>query len=169
MKCKNIILLIVFSIVHNYSFGQSVEYSSSKYDYTIDVPISFTQSKPNSLNGDLLFHEKNGTSINMVVIKRDFRTNSPHELSAQIFYNIFRNVDPNIKIFDTEKLTINDKKVFKHVRTLKFPANPNKLNQVCFTYYNGNLQYVLTLTCATNLYRNYNDLFNKVGRSIKFE
>ena len=168
MKLR-IICLIFFSLTFNSIYGQTQNYHSSKYNYSIDIPNSFQKGQSRSLNNDLLFSDISGASINMIVVPHDPQIKSPHELSKEMFYSIFRDIDPNVKIFDDQKIVINEKKVFKHVRTIKFKDTPDQLNQVCFTYFDGDKQFILTLACATFDYQKYKTKFDAVGKSVKFK
>ena len=177
MKTKIVTKLIRFYLFifflnilfNNCVIGQTKNYISPKYNYSIDIPINFKKEQPRSINNDLLFIEQPGNSINMIVVKRDFQTKTPHELSKDIFYSMFVDTDPNVKIFDDSKIMVNGIKIYKYVKTMTFKGNPDKLNQVSFIYYNGNFQFILTLTCATKEYDKYKTKFDAVGKSLKFK
>ena len=163
---KKIIFLLFLALSLN-SLAQSKHYESSKYNYSIDIPVTFIISPPRSTNNDLLFIE-NTASINMVVVKRDYITKSPHDLTKEFFYSIFSKNDPSVKIFDEQKIIVNGLKVYKFVRTMKLDGSNILLTYVCFVYYKGDMQYLLTSTCGNNEYDNYKAKFNAVGKSVKF-
>jgi len=167
-----ILFFLLLNSIYNCAFGQTQNYKSPNYNYSIDIPTSFKKKLPTSTNCDLFFSESTGASINMVVVKRDFKTQSPHELSKEMILDVFKTVDSTVKVFDDEKIIVDGKKCFKHVRTSKLINDAIQLNTylnyVCFTYYNGNMQYVLTLCCETKNYDKYNTVFDVVGKSVKF-
>ena len=163
---KNLFLILVFFISYN-SFAQTKHYKSSNYKYSIDIPISFIKSTPRSIYNDLIFIEKTA-SIIMIVYKHDLKIKTPHDLTKEFFYNIDVKNDPNVKIFDDQKIIVNGIKAYKYVTTMKYAGTPDKLNQVCFVYFYGDMEYILTMTCATKYYDKYKAKYDAVGKSVKF-
>lgn len=139
------------------------------FDYHLKIPSNFQRSSPNSPNGDFLYFDPNtGASITMIVVKRDYQTKSPHEITKSALYTALRTVDSSVAISDYEKIWVNGKPVLQHLANMKYADIPNRLNHLYFTYYDENLQYILTLSCAETDYLDYEQLYRKIGRSVKF-
>lgn len=144
-------------------------YYSQKYNYSINIPKNFNKGEKSSPNNDFMYYDINGTNITITVTRRDYSFSSPHSLSKELMYNIFKNLDPNVYIYGVEKIYINGLKVFKHIQEIKFPENNYKLTQLIYTIYKGKYQFLITMTCSPGNFNHYKSVFEQTAKSFQFK
>ena len=164
---KYLFAIVSLVLFHTSSLSQPKTYKSEVYDYSIDITDDFEQSTPVTPHCDLLFKDNAGSSVSIIVRNRDFRTKSPHDLSMQMFRNIFNNIDRDVEIFGQQKLVINGRNVYTYSMFIKLPDNEAVLYYKYYVYYDANYQYVITMASKKELYSHYKSVFDRFGRSFK--
>jgi len=165
MNKKIIFLVILIVFINNNIFSQTF-YKSSKYNYSIEIPENYYKNS-NTGNIDMNYYDLNGSSVNIVVVERDFSTSTPHDLQLSTFENLFKNYDKNVKVYGEEKITINNKKAYKFKRFITFTGS-SKLYQLSYTFYDNTYQYIITFSCGSDLYLDYEKTFEGIAATMKF-
>lgn len=154
MKKKLIIILLFIPFI---SFSQN-KWSSSKYNYSLDIPSDFTDTPKIGKNVD--FKVTKGLSSIVIVVK-----SLPKELSDFSFLELLGDLD-DYKIvweegakefLDTPKFLKYGKTTLSSIETFWFDystENP-KLYSKNYQTKKGNTLYTITLTCPTELYNYY--------------
>lgn len=167
---KFFFLIFSIALLTSYnSYAQKNNFKSTKYSYEITVPESFTQISNRSPNMDVNFSSEDGSSINVVVLPLgpEFKNTTPHDLTSQMILDIFKNVDPEARIENKGRPTINGKKAFYY--TLIFsPQNASyKLKQLTYTFYSEENRFILTMTSGENSFSDNLNLFESTAKSFE--
>ncbi|MCW9705792.1 hypothetical protein [Fodinibius salsisoli] len=161
------VIVILSSHIVN---AQGEKYRSINYSYTLLVPSNFSKIASTSPNMDLQFSSTDGSSINIVVrpLTSAFNGKTPHDLTKEMILNMFRKVDPAVKIEEVGYPVLNGKKSFKYIIVFTPPNEPFTLKQLQYTFFNDGKSFVLTMSAGINFFINHRKNFISTANSIEF-
>lgn len=166
---KILLSLIIIVIGSSLGFSQTSgtsSFSSSKYGYTINIPVGFKQTAATGKNIDLKLVHSDGTSILINVTPRrpeEYNTTA-HDYNKEMFEREFKQYTPTVTLSKAEKTFISGEKAFLiHYNN---PSNSTKAVEI-YTF-KGNNAYVFTATTKVNQFQTYEPVFLKTFNSFKF-
>ena len=159
---------ILYSSVAGSAYDPIKTFTSHKYGYTIQIPVSFSKVAAPGKNIDLKFTDDYGSSI---LVNVTARTAEEYKITAHDYTKDFiesgiRQYAPNYTITKWDKVYIDgqDAFLFESVGG----ASPNLKSIECDFYYKD-YAFVITASCMSNFYAEYEELFKKVIRSIELQ
>lgn len=144
----------------------SKSFKSSKYGYSINIPIGFERATATGKNIDLKLINNDGTSILINVTKRTTEEYSitAHDYSKEMLEREYKQSAPNLSISKAEKNYISGEKAF----LINYNNLSNGTKAIEIYIYKENNAYVFTATCGANLFQTYEPIFLKTFNSFKF-
>lgn len=169
MKTSKLFLIFLPIFLFQFNYAQTTgnkSFKSSKYGYTINIPIGFEQATATGRNIDLKLISNDGTSILVNVTPRrpEEYNITAHEYSKEMFEKEFSQYTPAITISKAEKIYISGEKAF--LINYTNPSNSTKALEI-YTF-KGSNAFVFTATSKTSQFNNYESIFLKTFNSFKF-
>ena len=148
------------------SYNWKIRHGSQKYNYSIEIPESFTKEVGIRPHIDLKFADSFGSSIIVTVVKRQAAEYNitAHDFNKEQIENQFKNAMPNVAIMAVKKLYIGGERAFLFEQEGAY-ENLKSLN--CFLYHDD-AAYNISATCEKYRFENYKKLFWTAIQSLKF-
>lgn len=162
---KNIITIILTILFVNYR-GQTSKAYSKKYNYSIDIPINFTQVSATSKNVDMKFSDGNGNGIILNVSPRlpEEKGLNVNNFTKEYFEQGIKPSNPTFQVLSTEKIKIDGESAFIMI----FTASAYGIKSMECYMFRGDIAFVITTSSAIDNFGKHQELFHNTILSLKF-
>ena len=145
--------------------GQTNSINGKNYNYTINIPSSFSETESSGKNIDLKYKDDKGCAIIVNVSPRQAEeyNYSVHDYTKEVLEEGIKPTNPTFNILKTEKTFISGEKAY----LITFSASAFDIKSMECYIFHKDKAFVITCSSSISNFSQYETTFRTVIKSLK--